>query len=194
MHAYLSIHQYAGDQELSVVTFDDEGRLLSYSTGVVIGEGSKHKSDVGGAGARERADLEKRLESQTIKLEGLSGQKGTATYERVETDVLALTAQLNSIKEEEGMEVMTAQGLGGLGAIISKYDRPNEREKRRIFITHSLSHDFDFSSISPGALGQELPSDLTSSYGGVDSVSVDYDLVTIPTECEGIINGNKFTW
>ena len=79
------------------------------------------KSDVSGAGARDRADMEKRLEAQTVKLEGLSGQKGTATYERVEADVLALTTALNSIKKEEGMEVLSAGGLGGLGAVLSKY-------------------------------------------------------------------------
>ena len=102
------------------MTFDDEGRLLSYSTGVVIGEGQKRKSDDSGSAARERIDLERRLESQTLKLEGLDGQKGTATYERVEADVLALQTALNSIIKEEGQEVMGAGGLGGLGSLLCK--------------------------------------------------------------------------
>jgi len=80
-HGLTSLTQVHGDRELNVVTFDRQGLVKSYCTGVVVAEGLYSKLDPNME--TQINEQRQKLINQEDKLKTLVGQEGKVAYQKV---------------------------------------------------------------------------------------------------------------
>lgn len=156
LFSYLYL-QFKGDRELNIATFTEDGLLQSLSTGLVLasshdGTTSAEDDADDGGMAAELLELQRRVESQEQKL--TTTPAGSAAYNKISADIETTKVKLANF-QQQSEAVRSSGGLGGLGGILF-------------------------------ALGMEtpVPSDIASAlaFDGEDSVTLELDLVTMPTE------------
>mmetsp|Transcript_18924 Transcript_18924/g.26662 ORF Transcript_18924/g.26662 Transcript_18924/m.26662 type:complete len:353 (+) Transcript_18924:2-1060(+) len=95
--------------ELVVVSFTDEGKLRSISTGVVVARADEYKDP---EILEKIAFLETKIEGNKIKMESLAGQEQTIAYQKTAEEITNMETNLSYLRDKVDVDSNTGS-IGG---------------------------------------------------------------------------------